>query len=128
LTKFLGSAHFTDSIFATTKEDLTPEAYVKHKLHLAAPKPLSAREQELADLAAAEKQSAGHIVYQGSAARSTPLASGLGLMWSQELQDALSQLGTDDSSRLLVVVSVIYRLQWHCRSASSSPSILPQKL
>jgi len=102
LTKFLGSAHFTDSIFATTKADVTPDAYVKHKLHLAAPKPLSAREQELADLAAAEKQNSGHA-YQGSIARSTPLTSGLGLKWTQELQDALNQLGTDDSSRVLVL-------------------------
>jgi twinfilin-like protein len=104
VTKSLGSASFTDSIFATSKADLTPEAYVRHKVSLAAPKPLSPREQELADLAAAEKKSAGST-YQGSAALLNHHRTAVGMKWSEELEDALKELGSDNSSRLLVVVS-----------------------
>lgn len=107
VTRSLGSTHFTDSLFANSKADLTPEAYSKHKLHLAAPKPLSAREQEMADLAAAEKQSGGSA-YQGSSVRSNPLGTGVGLKWSEEVEEALRQLARENTSRLLVVVSPLH--------------------
>lgn len=109
VTKSLGSAHFTDSIFATTKDDITPEAYTKHKAHLAAPKPLSAREKELADLAEAEKQSG--VVYQGRAAKVDLHRSPVGLKWSEEVKDALKELATDGTSRLLVVVGQDFYLK-----------------
>jgi len=102
VTKSLGSTHFTDSIFATTKDDITPEAYAKHRLHLAAPQPMSAREKELADLAEAEKQSG--VVYQGRAAKVDLHRSPVGLKWSSEVTDALKELSIDGSSRLFVVV------------------------
>jgi twinfilin-like protein len=91
VTRSLGSAHFTDSIFATSKQDLTAEAYNKHKLHMAAPKPLSAREKSLADLAAAEKE-AGQSAYQGSSVRTTLIPPGVGMDLSEEDQALLTDL------------------------------------
>src|ERR1700709_560398 len=64
LLKSLGSTLFTDSIFATSKADLTPEAYAAHRRHLDAPKPLSTREREMADIRAAEATG----TYEGSSA------------------------------------------------------------
>lgn len=107
VTKSLGSTHFTDNIFATSKADLTPDAYSKHKIHSAAPQPLSAREQDLADMAAAEKLNGDS--YQGSNARLNLLGgTGVGLKWSEEVEDALRQLARDSTNHLLVVVSLTH--------------------
>ncbi|KAH7027037.1 hypothetical protein BKA57DRAFT_511641 [Linnemannia elongata] len=55
LTKDLGDSHFTDSIYGTNKGDFTLEGYKKHRASLAAPKPLSERERQLAEIRANEK-------------------------------------------------------------------------
>lgn len=104
LLKAIGSSLFTDTIFATSKEDLTQEAYASHKRHMAAPKPQSAREQEMADVRAAE--AAG--VYEGSRARASHLGSGIGLHWSQEVEDAVKELGEGEGNTLVILVSAKY--------------------
>ncbi|KAF8938093.1 Twinfilin-1 [Dissophora ornata] len=55
LTKDLGDSHFTDSIYGTNKGDFTLEGYKRHRASLAAPKPLSERERQLAEIRANEK-------------------------------------------------------------------------
>ncbi|KAL4065256.1 actin depolymerizing protein [Scleroderma citrinum] len=104
LTKSLGSTVFTDSLFATSKADVTPEAYAAHKRHLAAPKPLSAREQEIADIKAAEREAG--VVYEGSRARQNHLGQGkVGYQWSSEAEDAVRRLGNSEGNHLVVLVS-----------------------
>lgn len=100
LLKSLGSTLFTDSIFATSTADLTSEAYASHKRHVAAPKPLSAREQEMADIRAAESGGA----YEGSRARASHIGTGVGLPWSKEVEDAVRDLGTGVGCAVVVVV------------------------
>ncbi|KAF9453252.1 actin depolymerizing protein [Macrolepiota fuliginosa MF-IS2] len=97
LLKSLGSTVFTDSIFATSKADLTAEAYQAHLRHLAAPKPLSAREQEMADVRAAESN------YEGSRARAAPLGSGVGFRWAPEVEEAITELGRGDNSAIVIL-------------------------
>lgn len=103
LTKSLGSSVFTDSLFATSKLDVTPEAYVKHKKHMTAPQPLSAREQEMADIRAAERE-AGGASYEGSSARRNHLGARVGLSWAPEVEEAVKELWMGESSRLVVIV------------------------
>ncbi|KAF9276496.1 Twinfilin-1 [Mortierella alpina] len=55
LTKDLGDSHFKDSIYGTNKNDFTLEGYKRHKASLAAPKPLTERERQLAEIHANEK-------------------------------------------------------------------------
>jgi twinfilin-like protein len=106
VTKSLGSAHFTDSIFATSKSDVTGDGYSRHLRNLAAPKPLSEREKALAEMAEAEKQAADD--YQGNNARTSHLSgAAIGFTWSPDVENAFKQLATDQSSKLLVVVSVV---------------------
>jgi twinfilin-like protein len=107
LTKSLGSSVFTDSIFATCKADVTADAYVKHRKHMAAPKPLSTREQEMADVRAAEREAGGGS-YEGSRARQNHLGTGVGLNWSPEVEEAVKELGSGEESRLLVIVSSLW--------------------
>lgn len=110
LLKALGSSLFTDSIFATSKADLTAEAYASHLRHVAAPNPLSSREQELADLRAAENDTA---TYEGSRGRASHIGTGVGLNWSKEVEDAVSELGQASSDALVVIVSYMYpHFEW----------------
>lgn len=100
LTKSLGSAQFPDTLFATSKLDLTPEAYAAHRKHMAAPQPLSARERELAEAREAERQ--GEDYHSSRAPRQlhgeTP-----GMTWSDEAKEAIAKLAKGDD-RLLVIV------------------------
>lgn len=106
ITKSLGPTHFTDSIFATSKNEVTGEAYGRHLRHLAAPKPLSKREQALAEIAEAEKQAADD--YQGTnAMRSHMSGAAIGFSWSPDVEEAFKQLAVEESSKLLVVVSAM---------------------
>jgi twinfilin-like protein len=104
LTKSLGSTVFTDSLFATCKADLTPEAYEAHKRHQAAPKPLSAREQEMENIKAAERE-AGNS-YEGSNARKNHVGQRVGLSWSSEAEDAVKGLGSRKDSRIVILVRI----------------------
>ena len=106
VTKSLGSTHFTDSIFATSKNDVTGDAYARHLRSLAAPKPMSQREKDLAEMAEAERQAAD--AYQGSSARKNHLSGAVvGFTWSPDVEEALKQLAVEESSKLLVVVSAM---------------------
>ncbi|CDO72895.1 hypothetical protein BN946_scf185002.g80 [Trametes cinnabarina] len=102
LTKSLGSAHFTDNIFATSKADLGSEAYAKHRRHIVAPPPMSAREKEMEAVKAAEREAGGRS-YEGSRARQNHVRQGVGLKWSNEAQDAIKDLGAAEDSRLVVL-------------------------
>ncbi|KAI0332117.1 actin depolymerizing protein [Cubamyces sp. BRFM 1775] len=102
LTKSLGSTHFTDNIFATSKDDLGAEAYAKHKRHVAAPPPMSAREKEMEEVKAAEREAGGRS-YEGSRARQNHVGQGVGLKWSDEAQKAIEDMGASEDSRLVVL-------------------------
>lgn len=100
LTKSLGG--FSDSLFATTKADLTPDSYAAHLRHSAAASPLSAREAEMERLRA-EERAAGEGSYQGTSARASHVGQTVGLAWADELKQAAQELVNADSSKLLLV-------------------------
>ncbi|KAI0831510.1 actin depolymerizing protein [Trametes gibbosa] len=102
LTKNLGSAHFKDNIFATSKEDIGAEAYARHKRHVAAPPPMSAREKEMEAVKAAEREAGGRN-YEGSRARQSHVGQGVGMKWTDEALEAIRQLGATEDSRLVVL-------------------------
>ncbi|KAL5511224.1 TWF1 [Sanghuangporus vaninii] len=101
LTKSLGSAHFSDSLFATSKADITPQAYKAHKAHQAAPQPLSAREQKIADARAAEQAAGG--TYEGSTARRNHVGQTVGMTWSDEAKKAVKDLGQGSGNELVLL-------------------------
>ena len=104
VTKSLGATNFVDTIFATSKEDLTPEGYAAHKRRLAAPKPMSAREKEMADIRAAERE-AGSVPYNVNAARQSPFGAGVGLKWSSDTEAAVRNLADATEDHLITMVS-----------------------
>lgn len=102
LTKGLGSTHFSDSLFANSKAELTRESYAAHIAHNAAPMPMSAREKELADILEAERK-AGTTTYEGTSARRTHVGV-VGLNWTAEAETAVKELGQGDDDHLLLLV------------------------
>ena len=117
LTKSLGSIQCTDRINATSKKDVTGEAYERHLRQLEAPKPMSQREKELAELAEGEKKAAED--YQGNSGRTSHLkGTAVGFTWSREVEEAFKMLAVDESSKLLVVVSTIAALDELVHSCS----------
>lgn len=105
LTKSLGSAHFKDNMFATSKDDVTAEAYRRHIAHLNAPKPMSEREKEMAAVKAAERE-AGGFNYEGSRARRNPLGStAMGYKWDPLAEDAMTEFANAEDARLVILVS-----------------------
>jgi len=123
LLKTLGSNLFTDSIFATSKADLTAEAYGAHQRHIAAPKPLSAREQELSDLKIAESATGGE--YAGSRARVNHVGTGIGLKWSAEAEQAVVDLAekTETMAVVLTIDTSAETLVLHSQGPASTSSI-----
>jgi twinfilin-like protein len=102
LTRSLGSTVFTDSLFATDKSDVTPHGYAAHRRHQAAPKPLSAREQEIADIKAAEREAGAS--YEGSRARQNHLGNQqVGYTWAEDAREAVGELRAGEGSRLVIL-------------------------
>lgn len=101
LTKSLGSSNFADSLFATAKADLTADAYKKHRQHLAAPQPMSAREKEMEEVKAAERQSSGMARSGSELARVAQ--SHVGLKWTEDVENAIRELGAGDGSSVVVL-------------------------
>ena len=73
---------------------------------------MSEREKVLAEMAEAEKQAADD--YQGTGGRLSHLSGAvIGFAWSPEAEEALKQLGVEETSKLLVVVSTMpSRMNW----------------
>jgi twinfilin-like protein len=107
LTKTLGSNHFADTLFATSKADITPEAYAAHKASAAAPQPLSRAEREMAEIREAERQASGGGAnsYQGMRARKAHVGP-VGYSWAADAEEAVRALGGGEDSRLVVLVRV----------------------
>ncbi|CAG8518048.1 2571_t:CDS:2 [Acaulospora colombiana] len=106
LKKALGDYRFKDSIFATSKADLTTDGYEAHQRHVNAPKPLSAREEAMQSIRAAEK-AAGLNKYQGAGERRSHAGSApVGFKWTSEAEDAVKDLANREGCSKLVILSV----------------------
>ena len=92
---------FTDYIFATSKADVTADAYARHRASLAAPKPMTAREREMEEIKLAETRSA---TYDGSRARRTHVGNTVGFQWSPEAEQAVKELGESQEGKLVLLV------------------------
>jgi twinfilin len=101
------SSNIVDSLFATSKADLTPAAYVKHRAHIAAPKPLSAREVEMESVLAAQREA--EKAYQGNRTRVNNTGREIGFPWNLDVEDAVRALvEPGDRSTLVIIVSGTY--------------------
>ncbi|KAH9449697.1 hypothetical protein Pst134EB_020514 [Puccinia striiformis f. sp. tritici] len=94
VSRQLGDSNFNNSMFATTKDELTPKGYMAHLASQKAQAPLTSRERELADIKAAEGADSSSM---GTTIRSSNVwgsagntANGnLGLKWHDDAQKGL---------------------------------------
>ncbi|KAG8984081.1 Twinfilin-1 [Tulasnella sp. JGI-2019a] len=104
VTKALGGQAFADTMFTTAKSDLTPTAYASHLRHIAAPPPMSAREQELYNIKAAEKEMGE--AYEGSRARKNHVGTTVGVKWSPEVEEAVTAVVSGQGKENLAVIAL----------------------
>ena len=106
LTKSLGSASFPDALFATHKSDLTATAYAAHRRHQTAPKPLSTREQEMADVQAAERAAARSGNDGSIVGRHQFGGAGVKMNWSEDVEQVVKALSSGGEGSRLVVMTI----------------------
>lgn len=107
LTKALGAAAFSDSLFANSKADLGADAYARHRASLAAPKPMSARELEMEEMKQEELRASESGRYAVSRARASHIKASMGMPWGEGLEDAVKALGQPgEEGRVVIIVRV----------------------
>ncbi|KAF3924920.1 Twinfilin-1 [Orbilia brochopaga] len=89
LTRELGTERFSESIFVTTKAEVTAEGFKKHDAHVAKAAPLTEEEAALKDVKEAEAEAS-----RGTTARASHVSSGVSFPMSDAALDALRRLPT----------------------------------
>lgn len=98
LVRELGTERFRDTIFTTTKEELTAEGWRKHEKHGELNAPLTEEEETLQGVKDAEAEAS-----RGTTSRSSHVSSGLNFPISDEALTALRRL-TEGSENLVQLV------------------------
>jgi len=114
LTRELGAQKFADSIFATTKAELTAEGFRKHDDHAAEPAPLTEEESTMKAVREAEAEAS-----QGMSARKAHTKGGV-VPFSKESIEALSNLQSGEFINLVQLAINIEKEVVELANASSS--------
>ncbi|GAA5821335.1 hypothetical protein JCM3770_006251 [Rhodotorula araucariae] len=107
LVRALGDSRIGQSVFATSRADLTHASYLAHLAHSSAAAPLTAREQEMAAIRVAEAAASadgGDAAARAHEGRSMVFGAGAGggadgddakgvLPWSEDAKEAVRSLG-----------------------------------
>ncbi|KAF2085253.1 actin monomer binding protein-like protein [Saccharata proteae CBS 121410] len=97
LVRELGSDHFSESIFATTKEELSEDGWRKHEMHVEGEKPLTQEERDLEGIKEAEAREGA-----GTGARRVQTSGFLGMRVGEGVEESLEGLkGEGDGGRLV---------------------------
>jgi twinfilin-like protein len=99
LVRELGIERFRETIFATTKEELTPAGFEKHDKHVKLDAPLTEEEQTLGEVKRKEAEEG-----RGMNERKSHVSSGVSMPVSAEALDALKALGSDGGESLVQLV------------------------
>jgi len=96
LVRELGIERFRETIFATTKEELTKEGFEKHDKHVKLEAPLTEEEQSLGEVKRKEAEEG-----RGMNERKSHVSSGVSMPVSAEALDALKALATEGRENLV---------------------------
>ncbi|KAG1050938.1 hypothetical protein G6F55_007713 [Rhizopus delemar] len=103
LTKELGDYRFADQVYGTDKSEFTWDGYRKHLAHKSADAPLTRREQELAEIKAAEAKAVSD--YQGTTTRKS-YAPGVAFPLTEKAIESLLELKKEKQERTCNFVSL----------------------
>ena len=106
LVRELGTERFRDTLFVTTKEELTAEGWQKHDKHGELKAPLTDEEQTLQGVKEAEAEAG-----RGTSSRSSHVSSGLSFPISERALSALRTL-TEGGDNLVQLVWCITANNW----------------
>lgn len=98
LVRELGIERFRETIFATTKEELSKEGFEKHDKHAKLAAPLTEEEQSLGEVKRKEAEEG-----RGMAERKSHVASGIAMPITEEALAALKSLGEENGDENLLV-------------------------
>jgi twinfilin-like protein len=99
LVRELGIERFRETIFATTKEELTPQGFEKHDKHNKLEAPLTEEEQTLGDVKRKEAEEG-----RGMNERRSHVSSGVSMPITDEALQALRALAGEGGSDLVQLV------------------------
>jgi twinfilin len=123
LVRELGIERFRETIFATTKEELTKEGFEKHDKHTKMEAPLTEEEQSLGEVKRKEAEEG-----RGMAERKSHVSSGVSMPITDEAVSALKGLADEGGDNLVQLVSssfrrenILYSKLIHYRKSTSQP-------
>ena len=102
LVRELGIERFRETIFATTKEELTPQGFEKHDKHVTLEAPLTEEEQSLGEVKRKEAEEG-----RGMNERRNHVSSGVSMPITDEALQALKVLTGEGGSDLVQLVGLI---------------------
>lgn len=97
LVRELGIERFRETIFATTKAELTAEGFKKHDQHTELAAPLTEEEESLGAVKRAESEEG-----RGTGVKKSHLSDHFAMALSEEAVEALKKLGNSENSDDLV--------------------------
>ncbi|CAO3698797.1 unnamed protein product [Rhizopus stolonifer] len=103
LTKELGDYRFVENFYGTDKSEFSWDGYKRHLAHKSAEAPLTRREQELAEIKAAEAKVVSD--YQGASSRKS-YAPGVAFPLTEKTIESLLELKKDKQDRTYNFVSL----------------------
>lgn len=101
LVRELGIERFRETIFASTKEELTKDGFEKHDKHVNLEAPLTEEEQSLGDVKRKEAEEG-----RGMNERKSHVSSGVSMPISDEALQALRGLASDGGDNLIQLVKL----------------------
>lgn len=101
LVRELGREHFRETIFATAKEELTPEGFAKHDKHEQLEAPLTEEERSLQGVKKAEAEEGS----RGTGSREIHLGQTMSMPVHEDALESLKALGADGGKNLVMLVS-----------------------
>ena len=102
LVRELGIERFRETIFATTKEELTPQGFEKHDKHVGLAAPLTEEEQSLGEVKRKEAEEG-----RGMNERKSHVSSGVSMPISDEAVQALKGLAREGGDSLVQLVRLV---------------------
>ncbi|KAL1877520.1 Twinfilin-1 [Diaporthe australafricana] len=100
LVRELGREHFRETIFATTRDELTPEGFEKHDKHEKLEAPLTEEERSLEDVKQAEAVEGSR---GGTASREIHLGQRMNMPVLEDALAALKELGAEGGRSLVTL-------------------------
>lgn len=101
LVRELGREHFRETIFATFKEEVTPEGFEKHDKHEQLEAPLTEEERSLQGVKRAEAEEGS----RGTGTREIHMGQQMAVPVHDDALQALKELGTEGGKSVVVLVS-----------------------